>query len=415
MKLITAGSINGRSVTAPPSKSMMQRAIAAALLADGTSIIHHPSYCDDGLSALRVAQDLGAEILTGEGQLQITGGWAPTGKPLLCGESGLCMRLFSAIAARSPQEIILQGAGSLTKRPMEMIEEPLRALGVDVRTNDGRAPISIRGPIRGGRVHVDGATSSQFLSGLLFALPLCTENSEIDVSTLVSKPYVRMTLRLLADFGIQIEAAPDLSLLRIEGGQRYNAREYRIEGDWSSASALLVAGAISGSIEVLGLDSNSLQADRAILQALAAAGAEVVPTLGSVMVKSRELRAFEFDATECPDLFPPLVALASVCSGTSVIHGVTRLIHKESDRRAALVSEFSKLGIAISVVGEVLKITGGRIRGGEVQAHHDHRIAMTLAVAGLRADSPIRLDGAESVAKSYPDFFEVFEGLKERQ
>ncbi len=259
--------------------------------------------------------------------------------------------------------------------------------------------------MKGGEATVDASMTSQFLSGLLMALPLCARDSRLAVTHLASAPYVRMTLQLVASFGVLIECDDRLETFAIRGSQAYTPRAYVVEGDWSGASFPLVAGAIAGSVTVTNLDASSLQADRAILGVLADAGARVETGSGRVSVGAGPLRAFRFDATSCPDLFPPLVALASACEGTSVIHGVERLFHKESDRARALCEEFAKLGIAIGVAGNVMEIRGGAVRGARVDSHNDHRIAMACAVAGLRASGEVAIDGEACVAKSYPAFF----------
>ena len=220
-----------------------------------------------------------------------------------------------------------------------------------------------------------------------------------------------LTISLLDRFGIAIEADPGFTRFRIKGGQSYRSGEYRVEGDWSGAAFILVAAAVGGEATVEGLSPNSLQADRRVLEALRAAGAELILAEDAVTVRCGDLRAFEFDATECPDLFPPLAALGLHCAGTSRIFGAGRLKHKESDRAAALVEELSGLGAAIAVRGDVLEIAPSRVRGGTLDARNDHRIAMAGALAGLASGAGVRVEGAECVAKSYPRFFEDLESL----
>ncbi|HVN25066.1 MAG TPA: 3-phosphoshikimate 1-carboxyvinyltransferase [Syntrophorhabdales bacterium] len=415
MKFIKPSAVKGR-VAAPPSKSMMGRALAAALLANGTSRIYNPSFCDDAMSALGIIKALGARIEAREGVLAIHG----TGKQALiakgtvldCGESGLCMRMFTPIAALQDKEITLLASGSLGKRPMDMVEE-LLPLGASCTTDHGHAPIKVRGPMKGGHVSINGAVSSQLLTGLLMALPFCEQDSLMKVTHLKSSPYVQMTIGLLEKFGIRIEHDARFEEFFVKGNQVFLSSDYIVEGDWSGASFLLVAGALTGSVTVTGLDLRSFQADRAILQILTGAGASVQPEKDRITVRKGFLNAFECDATDCPDLFPPLVALASGCEGKSVIHGLHRLKHKESDRAAALASEFQKLGISIRMMGNALEVQGGNVREAMVDAHNDHRIAMSCAVAALRADGRVGVNGEESVAKSYPDFFSDLESIRE--
>ncbi len=307
-------------ITAPPSKSMTQRIIAAAIMADGQSTIINPSYCDDSLAAMSIAVSLGARVEPEPGQLKIAGSWELKERKLNCGESGLAIRMFSPIAALFDEEITLTGGGSLKRRPMNMITDALTQLGVKCSSNNGLLPLTINGPLKGGYVEVDGSLSSQLLTGLLMALPLAGNNSEIKVSNLKSKPYIDMTLQVLGNSGIRV-VNENYSLFRIEGNQAYDSGIYEVEGDWSGAAFLLVAGAINGNLIVTGLNTKSFQSDMAVLDALSKAGANMKIMDGAVEISKSELKGFEFDATDSPDLFPPLVALAANCKGISRIKG----------------------------------------------------------------------------------------------
>jgi 3-phosphoshikimate 1-carboxyvinyltransferase len=297
---------------------------------------------------------------------------------------------------------------------MGMVEAPLRALGASCSTNGGKPPIAVQGPLSGGETEVDGASSSQFLTGLLMALPLCPNDSALHVRNLKSKPYVRMTLSLLREFGISVRHSAGLDRLEIPGRQSYRACRYSVEGDWSGASFLLVAGAVAGRVEVDGLDACSPQADRAVLEALRKAGARVRVANGRVEVSGGNLCGFEFDASDCPDLFPPLAALACSCSGESRIVGAMRLRGKESDRGEALAAELGKMGARVRLEEDSMVIRGGRLRGGKVDSHNDHRIAMACAVAALRSEKGAAITNAECVSKSYPGFFRDLESLRVR-
>jgi len=393
------------TIKAPSSKSMTQRAIAAALLTNGQSIIYNPSYCDDSLAAMSIAVGLGARVVPKADELIITGSAVLKEHKLNCGESGLAMRMFSPIAALYPVEITMAGANSLKKRPMSMIEEALVQLGVKCTSHNGFPPISIHGPIKGGRCEIDGSVSSQLLTGLLMALPLAVKDSVVKVNNLKSKPYIDMTIQILNSFGITIHVV-DYSLFQIPGGQKYKPCNYTVEGDWSGGAFLLVAGAINGDITIKGLNSDSKQSDMAIIEALKLAGANMKTVGNDISITKSKLKAFEFDATESPDLFPPLVALASYCSGTSTIKGVSRLIYKESDRAATLQTEFSKMGIQIAINGDVMSVTGGKPKGAHVESHDDHRIAMAVAVAALGSEGRVFIRDSQCVAKSYPGFFD---------
>ncbi|WP_005033349.1 3-phosphoshikimate 1-carboxyvinyltransferase [Holophaga foetida] len=402
---IAPGPVSGR-LRAPASKSHAQRVLIAASLAEGTSRILNPGSSADVRACLSVIQALGAQVEDRGQELLIRGGGQPASDLLDCGESGFCLRSTSAVAALFDRRLTLAGHGSLATRPVDMVVDALRQFGVLVETRGGCPPVTIQGPLRGGRAVVDGSSSSQFLSGLLLALPRAQGDSELEVQNLRSGPYVQMTLDVLKAFGLQAEATADLSRFRIPGRQAYRAATVDVEGDWSGAAFLLVAGAIAGDVTVEGLLAHSAQADRAILAALEAAGAVPVWEQGAVRVRRTDLRAFDFDATDCPDLFPPLAALACHCEGTTRILGVDRLKHKESDRAAALCKELGALGAAVEVQGNLMLVTGGPLRGATVDSHNDHRIAMAAAVAALRSQFGVAIEGEGCVAKSYPEFFE---------
>ncbi len=401
------GTVSG-TVHAPASKSFMQRVVACAVLSDTETIIQNPSLSDDGRVALELAAGLGADIDDAAvGKIVIHPGCHEPEHFLNAGESGLSLRMFAPIAARLPFPVIIEVSGTLCLRPVGMMGNSFRQLGVFFESKNGLPPVHINGPLHGGKVDVDGAVTSQFLSGLLIALPGCPENSEIRVSGLVSRPYVDMTLSVLESFGIrwQVEEG-ELLIFRSPGYQRFHCPEFTVPGDWSAATALLVAGAIGGPVTVTGLSQDSLQGDRAILNVLEQAGASVSVSGDSVTVSRDHLDGFNFDVTDQPDMVSALVALAVHCSGETIITGTSRLKFKESDRARALKREFGKLGANIKVADNVVTVAGGMLSGGHVSAGGDHRIAMALAVAGLNANSPVEIDEAECVNKSYPGFFE---------
>jgi len=395
----------GGMISAPPSKSVMIRATAAASLAEGVSEILNPTFCDDALAGLSVAAGLGAELSYSEKMVRIKGRGRQLMTVLDCAESGLCLRLFAPIAALGEKETTLAGKGSLATRPVGMIEAPLARLGVSCRTNAGFPPVVVRGPLRGGAISLDGSASSQFLTGLLTALPLCRGRSEISVFELKSRPYAALTIAVISCFGVSIDRDKDGDVFKVQGGQRFQSARYEVEGDWSGAAFLLVAAALAGKITVANLSPGSCQADIGILKALNAVGASVSSRDSLVSVEAGDLKAFEFDATDCPDLFPPLAALASFCDGSSSIRGVERLRHKESDRAVALVEEFSRIGGRLEIQGDVMRIRGKSLEGGVIDSRGDHRIAMAGAVSGLRAANGVRVEGWQCVSKSYPGFF----------
>ncbi|MDR1761893.1 MAG: 3-phosphoshikimate 1-carboxyvinyltransferase [Bacteroidales bacterium] len=406
MKTISPTHIDG-SLPAPASKSMMQRAIAIATLAQGTSILHGYTPSNDSDAALAIAHDLGAKVNKRNDVIEINGNFSPRTHTLNCGEAGLGIRMFTPIAALWHERITLQGEGSLKTRPIETLVQPLLDLGAEIQTNNGFVPVHVKGPLKGGTAHVEGNLSSQILTGLLIASAYAQTDTTFAVHELKSKPYIDMTIQIMHDFGVAV-ANDNYQRFFVKSGQQYQAQQYSVEGDWSGAAFLLVAGALGGRVTVSNLRSDSRQADMAILDALKKAGAAIQWKGHSITVTKNRLNAFEFDATECPDLFPPLVALAVHCKGITKIKGVGRLFHKESNRAAVLQQEFMKLGANITIEGDEMLVQGGRVQGGRIFAHNDHRIAMAAACAAICAENRVEIENHECVAKSYPHFFEDF-------
>ncbi len=400
------------TVNAPTSKSFTQRAIAIATLTKGKTVIHNVTFCDDVLAAIDVAKALGSQVKIIENKVEITTNSLNINKTVLnCKESGLSLRMFCAIASLFDKEFTITGQGSLIKRPVSMVEKPLKQLGVKVVSNEGLLPLKVQGPIKGGVLEVDGSKSSQFLTGLLLALPKAKDNSKIIVNNLKSTPYIDLTLNLMNKAGIKVINKQYKEFL-IEGNQTYKPLNIKAEGDWSGASMLLVMGAVSGEITVKNIDTNSTQGDKEILSAIKMSSAKVVVKDNEVYVANNGiLKPFKFNATDCPDLFPPLVALASNCNGISEIYGVHRLKHKESDRGKVLMSEFAKLNIKIDIINDTMFVYGGEISGGEVFSHNDHRIAMALAIAALNAKEKVVINNKSCISKSYPEFFKHLQML----
>ncbi len=392
------------TLRAPASKSVMIRVLAAALLSRGETLLRYPSTCDDALAAKQVIRSLGAEVSEEEEEWLIKGGISLMEDVLDVGESGLTARLFTPLAALLSQPMTITGRGSLLQRPMEMMTGPLQQLGVRLQTNGGYLPVTVTGPLQGGRVKIDGSKSSQFLTGLLMSLPLAEKDSVIEVENLKSIPYIDLTMRVMEQFGVTC-SHEEYRRFVVPGNQEYHGTETTVEGDWSGAAFLVVAAAIAGDLRVAGVEHTSRQADRRILEALTLAGVEYALTPEYVEVKKSDIRPFEFDITHCPDLAPPLVCLAAYAPGDTVIRGAGRLQEKESNRALTLQEEAGKLGVQIDLQGDTMVIHGGRVTGGESEAHRDHRIAMAAAVLALQAGKPVTIHGAECVNKSYPEFF----------
>jgi 3-phosphoshikimate 1-carboxyvinyltransferase len=404
---VTASQAHG-TVKAPSSKSAMQRYIAGALLSEGITTISSATFCDDTLAAISIAETLGASVSISGDKIEIKGGFDPSGNEIFCGESGLSARMFTPIAALHNKPVKLIGKGSILKRPFDMVEQPLISLGVSITSSDGFLPLTIRGPLRGGDITADGSVSSQFITGLLMALPLAENDSRIEVKNLVSRPYIDLTISVLNKFGIIIEN-DHYSVFNIPGNQHYKACSFIAEGDWSGAAFLLVIGAIAGEVSVTGLDKRSPQADMAITRALSLAGARLGFEENKISVKGGELRSFEFDISDCPDLAPPLTVLAMACRGRTILKGADRLVAKESNRGVTLEETMNSIGGNVRFTGDKIEIEGGySLKGGEVQSHNDHRIAMALACAGLLSKNPVLIEGMECINKSYPGFTDDF-------
>jgi 3-phosphoshikimate 1-carboxyvinyltransferase len=417
------------TLKAPTSKSSMQRACAAALLHTGNTIIHNPGKSNDDLAALDIIQKLGAAIKeNADGSLTINSNkFSVSSKAsstegdlgeaaINCGESGLSIRMFTPIAALSKQQIIINGKGSLLQRPMNFFDEIFPQLGIAITSNSGMLPIKIKGPLQPKDISIDGSLSSQFLTGLLFSFAkAATKPVTITVNNLKSKPYIDLTLQVMQHFGYVVENNNYQSFTLYPANGQPATVNYTVEGDWSGGAFLLVTGAVAGKIIIKGLDVYSTQADKAILQALMDCGSNISIEEKQISISPPSGdggKPFHFNATDCPDLFPPLVALAAYCKGTSVIEGVSRLAHKESNRGLTLQEEFAKMGIEIILQDDLMMIKGGTgLKGTTVHSRHDHRIAMACAVAALQASGETIIEEAEAVNKSYPDFYDHLEKL----
>jgi 3-phosphoshikimate 1-carboxyvinyltransferase len=412
---ISPSNING-TIVAPASKSSMQRACAAALITKGEHVLINPGKSNDDVAAMDVIQKLGAIVeKKSDGTLHIKSeGVQPTSNELNVGESGLGVRMFTPIVGLSNQLININGRGSLLTRPMHFFDEILPTVAVLVKSNEGKLPMQIQGTLVPQNITIDGSLSSQFLTGMLMAYAASNATGKvITVNNLKSKPYIDLTLKVLHDFCYNVQHENHERFVFGETNLTKRNVQYQVEGDWSGAAFLLVAGAVAGEIVVHGLDPFSTQADKAILQALMDAGAIMSVEAKQITIKkSMQLQPFQFDATDCPDLFPPLVALAAYCKGQTVIQGVSRLAHKESNRGLTLQEEFAKMNVKIDLQDDLMIVHGGgEVKGAAVNSYHDHRIAMACAVAALQANGETTIEDAEAIDKSYPDFYKDVKGL----
>jgi 3-phosphoshikimate 1-carboxyvinyltransferase len=420
-RTITPSFISG-TVTAPASKSAMQRACAAALIKGGKTVLKNPGISNDDRAALSIIQALGATVTEEDGEMIIeSNGVRPRNSQIHCGESGLSVRMFTPIAALSNQTIVVEGEGSLLKRPLHFFTEVLPQLDVSVESNKSLLPLTIAGPLQPKNLRVDGSLSSQFITGLLMAYAAAgAHDVTIHVEGLNSKPYVDLTLNVMQAFGLPVPEHDHYQKFHFKASNVSAVApevSYRVEGDWSGAAFLLVAGAVAGKggVTVTGLDVYSQQADKAVLQALMSAQAVMSIHAEYVEVRKSGLVPFHFNAVDCPDLFPPLVVLAAFAEGTSVIEGVHRLTHKESNRALTLQEEFGKLGIPIRFQDDLMIIEGGHpVKATTVHSHHDHRIAMACAIAALCAEGPVSIEGADAVNKSYPQFWQHLSQLQQQ-
>ena len=437
----------------PCSKSFAQRAIIAAALAHGTSHLSGYTPCGDNEAALQVARNLGAEVQVEGTTVTIKGISASLGSltqmpgldqsdvTLHVGESGLLTRMMIPLMAQlCPGEVTFTGEKTLLGRPLTGAKEILEAFAVEARSEGEdalRVPLTLKGPLKAGRADISGKHGSQIISGLLMALPFADRNSTFVVHEPKSIPYMFITLEVLKKFGIKtgnemlggrdfLESNGDWSLctemvFKVKGGQRYKAADINLEGDWSAAANFLVAGAIFGKAQLEGLDTTSLQADLSIMDILMDAGASLSQTDGDrgvITVQRAPIKSFSVDASNCPDLFPIISVLAAFCQGTSRLAGVGRLANKESDRARAIIEMLTQMGVKAEIEGDEMLIEGhclaqrlldgNLLRGGAYTSHHDHRMVMALKVASLGADSPITIDDETCVAKSFPQFHEIY-------
>lgn len=406
---VLPGELTG-SIEAAPSKSAMQRACALALLAHGTSRITNAGYSNDDKAAIGVISALGAKVNElPNNEIEITSnGVENAGNEIYCGESGLGIRMFTPIAAISDKEIRITGSGSLTTRPMSFFDEIFPQLGIAIQTNEGKLPIKIKGPLQPSDITIDGSLSSQFLTGLLFAFAATNkQEAVITVNGLKSRPYIDLSLEMLKMAGVTLVNKDYREFHFQKNSGSISPFHYKVEGDWSGAAFLLVSGAINGKVTVSGLNIQSAQADKAIIEALKSAGAKMQLFQNEIKVETSALQAFEFDATDCPDLFPPLAALAAYSKGITKIKGVLRLTHKESHRGLTIQQELGKLGVKVALEGDMMIIEGSNsILGGKVDSHNDHRIAMMAAITALKAKSAVTVLNASAINKSYPAFYE---------
>ena len=398
------------TVQAPPSKSAAHRVLLAAGLARGETLARPLAWSQDILATIDCLRVLGTQVETGEDWARVTGRGGPHADgpfSLPCRESGSTLRFLIPLCALTGREATLTGSPRLLERPQGVYRDLFAAQGLPFRQE--AAGITLRGPLRAGVYRLRGDVSSQFVTGLLYALPLLPGDSRLELLPPVeSRSYIQMTLDMLARFGIEA-SWEDAHTLSIPGRQAYRALgEAAVEGDYSQAAFWGALGALNGPIRCTGLRPDSFQGDKVFLSHLAAFGARVEPLPDGFAAAPAPLTGGEIDLADCPDLGPILTALAVFCQGESRICHAGRLRLKESDRIAAMEEELRRMGARLSSTEDEIRITGGgTLEGGcTVSCHNDHRIAMSLAVAATCCRRPVTITGAQAVNKSYPAFWE---------
>jgi 3-phosphoshikimate 1-carboxyvinyltransferase len=399
-------------VTAPSSKSYTIRGLICGALANGRSEIISPLASDDTTVAISVLKKIGVSIKQQRNYWVVEGGdfHAPTSQ-LFCGDSAATLRFMTAISAIIPGTSHLTAGPSLSHRPIKTLIDALQKLNVRCSNNNDLPPVTVEGgKFTGGATSLPGNISSQYVSALLHIGSFASNGLVIKLTTpLESRPYVMMTMDAMQWFGITIAFNDNLDSFEILP-QKYKPTKYKVEGDWSSASYLLSMGALTGEVEVNNLDTASLQGDRMFVGFLEEMGAFITTGRNSVVVRQSKLQAIKADLTDCIDLLPTMAVLAAVADGTSEFTGIERARIKESDRVAAVTEGLQRMGIKVKSDANLLLITGGKPKGALIDSKNDHRIAMAFSLLGSVVGNTV-IEHAECVAKTYPEFWDVFKKL----
>lgn len=394
------------TVNVPPSKSDVHRAIICAAMANGVSRISPVALSNDIKATIGCIKSLGADAVLENNVLTVDGTNMYKNKTALldCGESGSTLRFFIPIAAVGNINATFVGKGKLPQRPIGIFTEALPKAGTVCKT-EGGLPLEIKGQLKSGIFEIPGNVSSQFITGLLLALPILESDSEIVLtSPLESVGYIAMTIRTMKQFGVNIQATE--KGWHIKGGQSYKTCDYTTDGDWSQAAFFMVLGAVSGKVTVKGVAKDSTQGDKKCTEILARFGAKVTQLDNEVTVEKGKLKAITIDASQIPDLVPVLSVCAAFAEGTTKIINAERLRIKECDRLKATAELLNNLGGKVKELSDGLEITGvSSLKGGNVNGYNDHRIVMSAAVCAARSDEDITATFAMSINKSYPDFY----------
>jgi len=411
IKIIPA-SLKGK-VSVPSSKSLGHRAIIAAGLSTDNCIIENIVFSEDILATCNAMRDIGVSVSESEDKLTIKGNkfTAAINNKIDCKESGSTLRFLIPIVLLTGEEFTFIGQGKLAQRPLSPYYKIFNEHNIKYSSDEG-LPLTVKGRLTAGVYKVPGNVSSQFITGLLFALPLLNGDSKILVtSELESKAYVDLTIDVLSKFSVKIEIV-GYSEINIIGNQQYKARNYKVEGDFSQAAFWLVAGTLGDEIMCDDMNINSLQGDLAIVDLIVRMGGYISIKEGKIKTKKSKTHGIIINASECPDLVPILAVLASLSEGTTKIINASRLRIKECDRLKAMATELTKLGGDVAETEDGLIIQGvEKLNGGTVDSWNDHRIAMALSVASIRCRQPVILTNSACVKKSYPKFYKDFEML----
>ena len=405
----------GGTVSAPPSKSMAHRAVLCSALAKGTSHIENLEFSKDISATLAAAGQLCARVESGPADALVEGlgHFRPVFGPVDCCESGSTLRFLIPLASLTGQSITFVGRGRLMERPQSVYETLYREQNLHFEQANGQ--LTVAGSLRSGEYTLAGNVSSQFISGMLFALPLLAGDSTLHlIPPVESRSYIEMTRAAQAAFGVTSHWLDDTTLC-IPGGQQYHPRDYIVEGDYSQAAFLAVLGAVKGGITLTGLAAETLQGDAAILDILRRCGAKFTRTEAGLVFEQAPLHGVDIDLADCPDLGPVLMVLGLLCEGTTVIRNAERLRIKESDRIAAMEAELRACGGVLSSEGGTITVQGCKPRlhapEAPLSGHNDHRVVMSLTVLALAADIPLAINEAEAVQKSWPHFFDALKPL----
>jgi 3-phosphoshikimate 1-carboxyvinyltransferase len=421
LEILTGGPVRG-TVQPPGSKSLTNRALVCAALADGSSLLRGALFSEDTEVMIQSLGALGVQVHADStaGQLRVIGccGMLPADEAqLYTANSGTTIRFLTAVTTLGRGPYRLDGVPRMRQRPIGDLIEALRALGADVASEAGNGcpPVIVRGRgLAGGRAAIRGDVSSQFLSALLLVAPYAREDVQLEVDgPLVSRPYIAMTERVMESFGVTVDRGAGQAY-RVAAGQRYHGQEYAIEPDASAASYFWAAAAITGGrVTVSGLDHSSLQGDVQFCECLARMGCDVRSAGGQTTVTGARLRGIEADMHAISDTVQTLAAVALFAEGSTTMRGVGHIRHKETDRIGDLARELRRLGAHVEELADGLRITPGPLHGSAVETYHDHRMAMSLALVGLRVPGIVILDPGCTV-KTYPGYFRDLQALRGR-